>query len=105
MLLSYLTADYAFAEFRNEFQTLVIAFLSMVLSSEIAIALVNRGTVALVGPKYLPRMNFENGLPENCRTMIVVPTVFTDKEEIRGQLEQMRFIIFRTETRIFISLY
>ncbi|MBK9037646.1 MAG: phosphorylase [Bdellovibrionales bacterium] len=89
MLLSYLTADYAFAEFRNEFQTLVIAFLSMVLSSEIAIALVNRGTVALVGPKYLPRMNFENGLPENCRTMIVVPTVFTDKEEIRGQLEQI----------------
>ena len=61
----------------------------LLLSSEIAIAIVNRWTVAFLGPRHLPRLNFEKGLRSDLKTFVVIPTMLTDVSKIREQLEQI----------------
>ncbi|MFS4458043.1 GH36-type glycosyl hydrolase domain-containing protein [Bdellovibrio sp. HCB2-146] len=57
--------------------------------SEIQLVISNRITVAFLGPQHLPRHNLEGGLPDDCRTFIVVPTMLTDEEGIEAQVEEL----------------
>lgn len=85
--------------------SLLISLLVTLIASEIAIALVNRLTVALLGPKHLPRLNFENGLPESLKTFIVVPTMFTDKRKIQEQIEQIEIhFLSNQDENIYLAL-
>jgi cyclic beta-1,2-glucan synthetase len=77
----------------------------LLLASEIAIAIVNRLTVAVLGPKHLPRLKYANGLPEECRTFIVVPTMITTAERIREQLEQLEVhYLANQDPQIYLAL-
>ena len=58
-------------------------------ASEIAVAIVNRLVVALMGPRYLPRLNLEKGIPADLKTFVVVPTMITQVNAIGEQLEQL----------------
>jgi len=70
---------------------LVLAFLVLGLlpASEIALHLVNRFTVALLGPQHLPRLDLEKGIPEKYKTFVVVPSFLTRNEETDALLEQL----------------
>src|SRR5207244_11499925 len=46
-------------------------------ASEFAIALAQRLAAHLVPPRRLPRLDFQAGVPEDARTMVVVPTLLT----------------------------
>jgi cyclic beta-1,2-glucan synthetase len=67
----------------------VLAFFTFFPASDIGLAIVNRLTVALLGPKHLPRFTFLEGIPEAARTFIVVPTLLTEQDKIESQLEQL----------------
>ncbi len=69
--------------------TIVTALLAVIIGSEIAVAVVNRLTMTLLGPRHLPRLNFERGIPKQYQTFVVVPTMLTDETKIRAQLEQV----------------
>lgn len=58
-------------------------------ASEIAVSIVNRLTIALLGPRHLARLDFEKGIPEQARTFVVVPTMIYDVHKIDAQLEQL----------------
>ncbi len=58
-------------------------------ASEIAIAIMNRLTVAFLGPRHLPRLSLRFGIPEELKTFVVVPTLFTKPHQIESQLEQL----------------
>jgi cyclic beta-1,2-glucan synthetase len=83
----------------------LVHLLTIILSSEIAIALVNRWTVSILGPQYLPRLSFETGIPAECRTLIVVPTMLTDESKIKEQLEQIEIhYLSNQDENIFLAL-
>lgn len=46
-------------------------------------------TTLLVAPRSLPRMDFAHGIPSDCRTMVVVPTMLTSTEGLRRLLESL----------------
>ncbi len=65
-------------------------FLGMVLllgASQLGVALMNWLVPLLVGPRLLPRLDFSAGLPADCRTMVVIPTLLTDGPGIERLLE------------------
>ena len=66
-----------------------LAILAAIPCSEIAVAIVNRMTIGLVGPRHLPRLSLENGIPPHLRTFIVVPTMFSHLSKIEAQIEQL----------------
>ena len=64
--------------------------LAIIPASELAITLVNRLVSVVLKPNLLPKMDLRNGIPEKARTVVVVPTLLTDKKtiaELCGNLE------------------
>ena len=49
----------------------------LLCASQLAVALVNWLATLLVKPSLLPRMDYSAGIPEDCRSMVVVPTMLT----------------------------
>ena len=56
-------------------------------ASQFALAIVNWLASVLGRPRALPRMDFEHGIPDDCRTMVVVPTILTDPGHIDSMME------------------
>ncbi|MEQ1840898.1 MAG: cyclic beta 1-2 glucan synthetase, partial [Verrucomicrobiales bacterium] len=53
----------------------LLMLLGIVSASQMAVAMVNLLTNLLVGTRPLPRLDFSKGIPEESRTMAVVPTL------------------------------
>lgn len=84
---------------------LLFSGLAALLASEVAIAIVNRLTVAILGPKHLPRLSFATKIPETCRTIIVVPTLISSAGRIREQLEQLEVhYLANQDPQIYLAL-
>ena len=70
---------------------LLVFILALVPALTIAVDLVNWAVTQVVKPEGLPRMDFSQGLPEECATMVVIPALLSGPDEVDslvGQLEQ-----------------
>ncbi|HEY8271977.1 MAG TPA: glucoamylase family protein [Pseudobdellovibrionaceae bacterium] len=73
----------------DRWQVYIFVALGILVASEVGVAIINRVTVALLGPKHLPRIDLEKGIPESSKTFVVVPTFLNQAEAIDSQLEQL----------------
>jgi cyclic beta-1,2-glucan synthetase len=69
--------------------SLAVALLALLPASEVAIGLTQWMVGAWVPPRRLPRLDLENGVPEEGRTMVVIPTLLTSVEGVRELLEHL----------------
>jgi len=71
-------------------------FLAICISSP-AVGLVNWLATLLVRPHALPRMDFSSDIPEELRTLVVVPSVLTSPEKVADLLEglEVRYLANR----------
>src|ERR1019366_5948332 len=67
----------------------LLGLLAAVPASDLAIALINRAIMGLLGPRRMPRMELRHGMPEDLRTVVVMPTLLTTSEEVAGLIEQL----------------
>ncbi|MEK7682576.1 MAG: glucoamylase family protein [Chloroflexota bacterium] len=59
-------------------------------TSELAVQLVNYLITRLLPPRTLPKMDFSSeGIPDESRTLVVVPAVLSDAETIRIEIEKL----------------
>ena len=84
----------------------VLGFFSLIASSQLAITLINWVTTLLVKPNLLPRMDFSKGIPFQFRTMVVIPSMFNNIEELEDLIEgiEVRFLANRDENLHFALL-
>ena len=68
---------------------LLLGLLAAVPASDLAIALINRAVMGLLGPRRLPRMELRHGVPEDLRTIVVVPTLLTTSRGVEEQVERL----------------
>jgi cyclic beta-1,2-glucan synthetase len=62
----------------------------------IAVTLVNWLITHLIPPRVLPKLDFlQNGVPADCRTMIVIPTLITHAAEVESLLKQLEMHYLR----------
>ncbi|MDB6065411.1 MAG: Cellobiose phosphorylase, partial [Pedosphaera sp.] len=59
----------------------------LLCASQLAVALMNWLSTLLLKPHALPRMDYSSGIPSNCRTMVVVPTMLTSLEAVDRLIE------------------
>jgi cyclic beta-1,2-glucan synthetase len=71
---------------------LAVALLLLLPASEVAIALVQRLAARFVPPRRLPRLDLSAGIPEDARTLVVVPTLLTSLEGVERQLEHLEVL-------------
>ncbi len=69
-----------------------VAVLLLLPASEVAIALVQRVAARFAPPRRLPRLDFTDGIPEDARTLVVVPTLLASVEGVERQLEHLEVL-------------
>ena len=67
----------------------VLALLGIFPAYDIAVVLVNNLVTTLLGPRHLPRLQLEQGVPDSLRTFVVVPTMLTSEVAIKEQIEHL----------------
>ena len=67
----------------------VLGLLAVIPALDLAIAIVNRFVAAVVKPGKLPRLELRDGVPPALRTMVVVPTLLSARDEIDEQMERL----------------
>src|SRR3989449_8526967 len=68
---------------------ILLGLLAAVPASDLVIALLNRWVPVLLPPRELPRLELRDGVPSSLRTMIVVPTLLTDRTEVAELIERL----------------
>ena len=68
---------------------IVLALLTLIPASDLAIAILNRSVSAFVPPRVLPRLDLHEGVPAELRCMVVVPMLLTDAAEVEKQVERL----------------
>ncbi len=67
----------------------LVAFVAFLAVSHAAMAVMNWFVSIIRKPRALPRMNFEHGIPESCRTIVVIPTMLTGNAHITSIIEHL----------------
>ncbi len=78
---------------------IAVTLLSLLCASQLAVTLVNWMITLFVKPRLLPRLDLSKGIPPEYRTLVVVPTLFTNEDELEDLLEdlEVRFLANRDE--------
>jgi hypothetical protein len=77
----------------------LVGLLALLCTSQLAVALVNWLATVLVTPHALPRMDFSEGIPQESRALVVVPTMLSSVENIEELIEalEVRFLANRDD--------
>ena len=65
------------------------ALLALIPSSDLALSILNWDVTHLLRPRLLPRMETAEGIPEDARTLVVVPTIFSAESQVAQLLEKL----------------
>jgi cyclic beta-1,2-glucan synthetase len=83
---------------------LLIALLLIVPASQLSLEVMNYLATRLLPPRTLPKMDFESsGIPDACRTLVVVPMLLVDAETTRAEVEKLeiRYLANKEENLVF----
>ncbi len=87
----------AYANSLHQWLLVMLVIIFTLCTSQPAITLVNWLITLLVAPHPLPRMDFSKGIPSQFRTLVVVPTILINNDNIESLLEalEVRFLANR----------
>src|SRR6266480_617169 len=68
----------------------LLGLLLLLPASELAVLVANYFVTSLLPPQVLPKISFEKeGIPDDCRTLVVVPMLLTTPSAIQNQLSRL----------------
>ena len=74
----------------NTFIGRVITIFALLLpASQAAVEVMNYLTTALLRPRILPKLDFCESIPDDCVTMVVVPTLLLSEKQVRRLVEDL----------------
>jgi cellobiose phosphorylase len=71
----------------NEWKTFVLVFIFLFCVSQLALALVNWFVMLIAKPRLIPRFDFSKGIASDCRTIVVVPSMFSNQDSVDKLIE------------------
>ncbi|WP_075352377.1 GH36-type glycosyl hydrolase domain-containing protein [Algoriphagus marinus] len=103
LLLTLAISGGIFMEVRTEIKSIwlliFISILTLLSVSQLSISLVNYISTLLAKPHLLPRMDFSRKIPEDSRTLVVIPAMLSSLKELERLVEslEIRFLANRNE--------
>ncbi|MCU1266410.1 MAG: phosphorylase [Acidobacteria bacterium] len=76
---------------------MVMALLAILPASDLALSVLNFDITNFFEPHVLSRMNTSQGVPDNARTMVVVPTIFSSVEVVDNLVEKLEVLFLANE--------
>ena len=80
---------FSYLKYRNIYISLIMAIISYIPISEILIRTVNYILSKCKKPEFLPKMNFEKGIPKEATTFVVIPTILKNKEKVEEMMKKL----------------
>jgi cyclic beta-1,2-glucan synthetase len=80
---------------RSSFGLVLLEMFALLLpSSQSAVQIINHLTTTLLPPETLPKLDFSEGIPSDCLTLVAVPSLLMSPEQVRGLVEglEVRFL-------------
>ncbi|MBC7745648.1 MAG: cyclic beta 1-2 glucan synthetase [Flavobacterium sp.] len=105
-LISWLLIAEAVTENLSTALMIAVCFVALLTTTRFAVSLVNWFSTILIKPTLLPRMDFSKGIPEEAKTMVVIPTLIADIATIGDLVEglEVRFLANRDANLYFALL-
>ncbi len=79
----------ALAPERHGWKVVFFTLIFLLCASQLAVAVMNWLSTLLVNPSLLPRLDYSAGIPEDCRTMVVVPTMLSNVAGVDRLIESL----------------
>jgi cyclic beta-1,2-glucan synthetase len=73
----------------SEAMLLLLGALALLPASELATYLLQTCVTGILPPRVLPKMSFEEAIPDDCRTLVVIPMMLLTRDSIAGELEKL----------------
>ena len=74
----------------SSFWTRILGILLLILpASQSAVEVMNYLTTALLNPRLLPKFDFSDGVPDDCLTMVVIPTLLLNEKQVRRLVDDL----------------
>ena len=87
--LSFGAARVLHQHFESPWLVLALTLLCALPLSELSLSLLNALIVLVLPPRLLPKLDFEDGIPDEHRTLVVVPTLLESRAGIAQLLEDL----------------
>ena len=89
----------------SQWTLFLLVILALLPASELATYLLQALLTWILPPRVLPKMSFEGGIPDSCRTLVVVPMMLLTPDSIRGEVERLEVRYFgNPSTNLWFSL-
>jgi len=89
----------------NILQLLVAGVLTILPVSSVAIEIINGLVISIIPPRTLPKLDFENGVPADYRTMVVIPALLGTERDAPFLLRQIEHhFIGNSDPNVFFAL-
>lgn len=99
LLITYL------AGVKNVWVWLISFIIFIIPASEVAIQIVQYILSKIVKPKLIPKLDFSNGIPEEARTMVVIPTIIKSREKVQELVRKLEvFYLANKSKNIYFTL-
>jgi hypothetical protein len=88
-------------------ELIFLAILALLLpASQSAVQLINYLTTSLLRPKILPKLDFSEGVPDDCVTLVAVPTLLMNQKQVHQLADdlEVRFLGNRDRNIRFLVL-
>lgn len=80
----------------------VLTFLAV---SELSVSIVNYAALLLVPPRLVPKLDTKHGIPDDCPTFVVIPTMLTTSESPRELVEKLeRHYLSNSDPNLWFAL-
>jgi cyclic beta-1,2-glucan synthetase len=83
---------------------LLIVLLLLIPTTQLSLEVVNYLVTRSLPPRVLPKMDYQkSGIPDDCRTLVVVPMLLVDGEAVRNEVHKLeiRYLANREDNLLF----
>ncbi len=89
LILSIISGNYIFTQTHSIFLGIITTILIYLPIEIIIIQLLQYILSKTIKPKLIPKLDFQNGVPKEYSTFVVIPTIITKKEKLKEMMEKL----------------
>jgi len=89
LYIDFLITIAFYIKYQNLFLSTILAIFSIIPISEIVLRIINYLLSKTNKPAFIPKMNYESGLPNDKKTFVVIPTILNSKEKVKEMMHKL----------------
>ena len=78
-------------------QGLAVGLLLLIPALTVSVSLINWLITLVIPPRVLPKMDFEDSIPADCKTLVVIPSLLSNAAEVKSLLKQVELHFLRSQ--------